>query len=140
MPQRKGKDGKFQQGHGTYLDSKGYPTICVGPLRGKRVHVLVAEAMLGRKLEKHETIHHRDLNKQNPDWQNLKVLGRVDHGHVSSRQAWFMKHKMAKIEAAERAQWQQWIEDGGTRPDGPTVEDIAEGLAAADTSFNTSEL
>lgn len=101
--------------HGTKIDSKNYLTISAGPLRGKRVHVLVAETMLGRKLRIDETIHHRNLCKLDPSPANLKVLGRADHGAVSNRQRWFLKQKFA-LEEREWADWLRWIEEGGERP------------------------
>lgn len=99
--------------HGTKTDSKNYLSISAGPLRGKRVHILVAEAMLGRKLHRDETVHHRDLNMLNCCWSNLKVMNRSDHGAVSNRQRWFLKNR----ELAELLWWREWIEVGGDRPD-----------------------
>ena len=78
---------------GTKIDSKGYLAITAGPHRGKRVHTLVAEAMLGRKLRPDEEVHHKDSNKLNPDWRNLEVLGKSEHGAVSARQAWYLREK-----------------------------------------------
>ena len=60
--------------------------ISAGPHRNRRVHDMIAEAMLGRELKSEETVHHVDHNKLNCDWRNLEVLGRDAHGAVSSRQ------------------------------------------------------
>lgn len=98
---------------GISIDQKGYLVITAGPLRNTRVHTVVAEAKLGRKLHPDEHVHHRDLNKLNPAWDNLLILGEKDHGYVSSRQAWFLKNR----ERAELARWQEWIETGAGRPD-----------------------
>ena len=116
---------------GTSVDSKGYLKFTAGPHRGKRVHIFVAEQVLGRKLTKDETLHHRDFNLLNPDWSNLLLIGRREHGFISNRQRWFLNNRDMK----ELAAYQQWIEQGGVRPD----------LAVAafdeqDTSFNVSEL
>lgn len=132
---------------GTHVDDKGYLKISAGPLRGVRVHILVAEAMLGRKLDSSETVHHRDLDKKNPHHSNLRVIGRAEHGYVSTRQQWFLKQKFSHEDKA----WQEWIENGGERPDGVVESSEALGLesnADADTvavvdspatSFNTEE-
>lgn len=94
------KDG---ESYGTYVDEKGYPRISAGPLRGIRVHTLVAEAMLGRKLEKHEDVDHfPDADKLNCDWTNLRVIDHRTHGHVSSAQAQYMRRR----ETAERNVWE----------------------------------
>lgn len=103
---------------GTYVDEKGYPRISAGPYRGVRVHTLVAEAMLGRKLEKWEDVdHHPDPNKLNCHWTNLRVLDHKTHGWVSSQQAQFMKRK----EERERQEWEAEFGPGSTEPLGNDV-------------------
>lgn len=82
---------------GTAIDSKGYLVITAGPHRGRRVHTLVAEAMLGRKLRPDEEVHHRDGDKLNADWRNLEVLGKAAHGAVSARQAWYFRQNDIKL-------------------------------------------
>jgi hypothetical protein len=99
-------------GCGTKMDSKGYISICAGPLRYKRVHLLVAEAMLGRPLRKDETVNHKDANRANCHWSNLEIIGRDIHGAVSNRQKWFLKNKADH----ERKQWEEWINTGENRP------------------------
>lgn len=58
---------------GRTLSTDGYWLIAVD---GKRVreHRIVAEKMLGRKLEKHEIVHHVDGDKLNNRPENLMVL------------------------------------------------------------------
>ena len=102
---------KFQGG--ISIDHHGYLVIKAGPLRDTRVHILVAEAKLGRKLTKDEDVHHRNLDKKDPRPENLLILGKADHGAVSNRQHWFLKNRDMK----ELALYQQWIEQGGVRPD-----------------------
>lgn len=98
---------------GVSVDKKGYLTIKAGPHRDKRVHILVAEAMLKRKLKPDEDVDHLDGCKLNPEWTNLKVRSKSDHGCVSNRQKWFLKNR----ELHERKQWEEWINEGGMRPD-----------------------
>jgi hypothetical protein len=41
---------------GVSVDSAGYLVIKAGPHRDKRVHIMVAEAMLGRELKRDEDV------------------------------------------------------------------------------------
>ena len=93
-----------RRGHGTYKDDRGYLRISAGPLRGKRVHVIVAEAKLGRKLKKDEIVHHIDGDKSNPSPENLQVLTENDHNAVSSKQYWFLK----KLNRMEEKLWKEF--------------------------------
>jgi hypothetical protein len=81
----------------------GYPRMSCGPQNDKFVHVLVAEAMLGRKLKKGEHIHHKDGDVKNPGWTNLLVIVHRTHGAVSSRQYWYLKQKFSKEDSAWKA-------------------------------------
>ena len=96
--------------NGTYVDDKGYPRISAGPYRGVRVHTLVAEAMLGRPLERHEDVHHEDQDKLNCHWTNLAVVDHTTHGYISSAQAQFMKRR----EQQEREEWEAEFGPGST--------------------------
>lgn len=108
--------GRFCRGDGevfgTYVDEKGYPRISAGPHRGVRVHTLVAEAMLGRKLEKHEDVNHVDQNKLNCEWTNLEVLDHRTHGYVSSQQAQFMRRR----EEQAKREWEAEFGPDSTKP------------------------
>lgn len=77
----------------TFVDSKGYPRISIRlpGLRDKRLHDLVAEAMIGRELQADETVHHRDGNYLNFHWNNLMILHSEDHGAVSGKQKYYFK-------------------------------------------------
>lgn len=67
---------------------------------------------LGRKLEKDEDVHHRNGNRLDFRLRNLQVLGHREHGWVSSRQRWFMKHK----EEFEQSQWNEYFNTGEQEP------------------------
>ena len=95
---------------GVKIDSKGYLSITSGPHRGKRVHTLVAEAMLGRKLRPDEEVHHKDGDKRNPDWRNLEVLGKSDHGAVSARQAWYFRQNDIQL----KKEWDEFFAEANT--------------------------
>jgi hypothetical protein len=81
----------------------GYPRMSCGPQVDKFVHVLVAEARLGRKLKADEHIHHKDGDVKNPHWSNLLVLDASTHGAVSIRQYWYLKQKYSREDAAYKA-------------------------------------
>jgi hypothetical protein len=46
------------------------------------VHRYKMEQKLGRKLESHEIVHHKDENKRNNDPDNLEVLTNSDHSSL----------------------------------------------------------
>lgn len=104
---------------GVSINSNGYLVIKAGPHRDKYVHIMVAEAMLGRELRPDEDVEHRDADKLNPHWSNLVVLGKSEHGAVSNRQKWFLKNR----EESERKAWQEWIWNGGDTPDGSAAQE-----------------
>jgi hypothetical protein len=117
---------------GTRVDSAGYLVIKAGPHRDKRVHILVAEAMLKRKLLPDEDVDHYNGDKLDCEWTNLRVRGKSEHGAVSNRQKWFLEHR----EEHERKQWEEWISEGGVRPDlGKLDLGEDEGEDEGDTSF-----
>jgi hypothetical protein len=67
----------------------GYPAEWVNG-KAKYVHVSVMEEKLGRKLGKHEVVHHKDGNKTNNDPDNLMLLRtQSDHGiiHTQNRES-----------------------------------------------------
>lgn len=47
-------------------------------------HILVAENMLGRKLESWEQVHHKDQNKENNHPDNLEILSASEHTKLHS--------------------------------------------------------
>lgn len=107
---RRGKDGRFLS---SQVDSKGYLVVKAGPQRDRRVHTLIAEAMLNRKLKKDEDVHHEDGNKLNCDWRNLKVLGRKEHGAVSAKQHHYLKVHDIKLEK----EWNEYFDGENSQDD-----------------------
>jgi hypothetical protein len=97
MKTRRGKDGRFAVKSFCYIDDKGYPRIGAGPLRGERLHRIIAAAKLGRALKKEEDVHHLDGNKLNFSPENLEVLGHREHGCVSAKQHWYVKANDIKL-------------------------------------------
>jgi hypothetical protein len=113
MPQRRNdKTGQFVTTAGAYIDSKGYPCMSVGPLRGIRIHRIVAAAKLGRPLKKDEDVHHKDRDKLNFAPENLKIMGHREHGCVSAKQHFYLE----SIDVHLKAEWDEFFErerDGG---------------------------
>ncbi len=96
-----------RRGHGTYKDDRGYLRISAGPLRGQRVHVIVAEAKLGRKLKKDEIVHHLNGDKLDCRPENLAVLGEKNHNAVSAKQYWFLK----RLNLIEEKMWKEYFRE-----------------------------
>jgi hypothetical protein len=72
----------------TYTDAHGYTLVYVGRALDKsgksrakytQLHRLVAETKLGRKLEKHELVHHINGDKQDNRPDNLYVCSSIGH-------------------------------------------------------------
>ena len=83
MPQKRDeKTGKFLPNGGAYIDEQGYPRISCGPCRGQRIHRLVAEIKMGRKLKAKEDVHHENAVKTDFHHANLRVLGHAEHSHL----------------------------------------------------------
>jgi hypothetical protein len=106
MPKRDKKTGKFKLTAGAYIDSKGYITICAGPLRGIRLHRIIAAAKLGRPLTRDEDAHHIDGNKLNFSPENLKVMGHAEHSCVSTKQHWYLESKDIHL----KSEWDEFFE------------------------------
>lgn len=66
-----------------YIDADGYlVTRTDRNTSALRVHRLIMEEYLGRKLTEQEVIHHVDLNKLNNDISNLRVMTREEHARL----------------------------------------------------------
>lgn len=61
--------------------------------------------MLGRDLKPDEEVDHRDRDRRNFHFSNLVIRGHYDHGWVSARQAYYMRHRDAK----EKAEWDEFM-------------------------------
>jgi len=92
---------------GVYVNDEGYLRISAGPLRGEYVHILVAEAMLGREIDPMvEEVHHQDENsKLDCRWTNLEVRPLDMHRAFLSAQPWIHKRRRARRQAGRRNNW-----------------------------------
>lgn len=108
-PKRDRKTGRYRATRGAYIDDQGYIRISAGPQRGMRLHTLIAEAKLGRKLKPDEDVDHDDQNKLNNDPANLIVRGHREHGAVSRKQAWYFREHDIKM----KQEWDEYHDSGG---------------------------
>lgn len=65
---------------GVHDDGAGYLRYTKGR---KRVHRVVMEQHLGRELEAHEEVHHKDGDKRNNNIKNLELLTKSDHTSIT---------------------------------------------------------
>ena len=106
---RERKTGRFKAQRGAYIDDKGYIRLAVQPLRGVRLHRLVAAAMLGRPLKHDEDVHHKNGNKLDCRPENLEVLGHREHGCVSAKQHWYLEAHDIRL----RSEWDEFFDAEG---------------------------
>ena len=106
---KRDKKGRFAATTFCYIDDKGYPRISSGPLRGKRLHRVIAEAKLGRPLRDDEDVHHIDGNKLNFAPGNLQVLGHREHGCVSAKQ----HHVLKELDIHLEREWNEYFDSAG---------------------------
>ena len=107
---KRNPDGSFAKQLGMYIDDKGYWRYSAGELRGQRVHRVMMEKHIGRKLRKDEIVHHRDGNRLNLEehWDgkwNLELMGEVQHNAVSAKQYWFLA---TFIWPREKQEWDEY--------------------------------
>lgn len=95
---------------GVYVDDQGYLRISAGPLRGKRVHEVVAEAMLGMPLPPGVDIHHKDENKLNPHWTNLEIKTHGEHSKETRKDAQ-LRRLLKRKEREMRAHYEDHCEE-----------------------------
>lgn len=107
MPSRRDlKTGRFVLQGAAYIDEKGYPRMSAGPLRGVRIHRIIAAAKLGRPLTKDEDVHHLDGNRLNFAPENIRVMGHKHHGCVSAKQHFTLEQKDIHL----KGEWDQFWE------------------------------
>jgi hypothetical protein len=89
---------------GTYVNDAGYLRISAGPLRGEYVHIIVAEAKIGRPIDPLvEEVHHVDENKLNCAPDNLEVKPLELHRAFLNGQPWIRKKRRARRQAGRQA-------------------------------------
>lgn len=64
---------------GFSLKPNGYFEHTRGEHKGRLVHDVIMEKIIGRRLLPGECVHHKDENKQNNSVDNLRLMTRSDH-------------------------------------------------------------
>lgn len=64
---------------GVSLKPNGYIEVTCGPNKGRGLHCVVAEKMIGRALLPDEVVHHKDECRSNNSESNLEVMTRSAH-------------------------------------------------------------
>jgi hypothetical protein len=78
-----------------WLDKNGYPQMTGANGRGRGVHLVVMERILGRKLLPHETVHHKNSIRHDNRPENLELWsGRHGKGHRVADQVAFAKETL----------------------------------------------
>jgi hypothetical protein len=60
----------------------GYTEITRGPDKGRGLHVVTMERLIGRRITSDEVVHHIDEDKQNNDLKNLELMTRAEHSRL----------------------------------------------------------
>lgn len=81
------------EGYFRFDDSKGN-----GFHSGRRLHVLIAESVIGRQLKTDEIVHHIDGDKLNNHPQNLLVMKKGDHTLLHHRESGRIKLTDMEVE------------------------------------------
>lgn len=64
---------------GVSIKPNGYMEITRGKDKGRSLHRVIAEQIIGRPLRPDEVVHHKDHNRSNNDPSNLQVMMRAEH-------------------------------------------------------------
>jgi len=57
-------------------------------LKGRHMHRVIVEQILGRKLLPNEIVHHKDGDKWNNDSSNLLVMTQAEHARIHCQIRW----------------------------------------------------
>lgn len=64
---------------GVSVKPTGYVEFTRGEHKGRRVHVVLVEESIGRRLLPDEVVHHKDEVRSNNDPSNLQLMTRANH-------------------------------------------------------------
>lgn len=70
---------------GIRFTSQGYIEYTRGPHKGRSLHVVAMETLIGRRLQRGEVVHHIDGDKCNNDLSNLQLMTNSAHMSLHRR-------------------------------------------------------
>lgn len=76
------KLARLQKARGWRITSQGYVEYTIGEHAGRRVHCVIMERRIGRRLLSDEIVHHIDGDKQNNDESNLALMTMSAHARI----------------------------------------------------------
>ncbi|MBZ6385097.1 HNH endonuclease [Pantoea piersonii] len=87
---RKISEGKLKHAdanaRGFRINSAGYKEFTRGEHKGRSEHVVIMEAIIGRRITRNEHVHHKDRNKLNNHPSNLQLLTISEHAALHRRE------------------------------------------------------
>jgi hypothetical protein len=89
----------FKKGK-TYVNPATYLRITAGPQRDKYVHMLVAEAKIGRRLRADETVEHDNGNGLDCRFENILIVSRPENTRLMAE-----RRKRGRLNAIR-----EWLE------------------------------
>lgn len=93
----------------TYVDSKGYVIgRGIGSHSKIRMHRLVMERHLGRKLLPTEDVHHKDGDKTNNSISNLEIVKHGDHTVITNKGRVYKNGYQLNLTEEERERRRMW--------------------------------
>ena len=93
----------------TYIDSKGYVIgRGLGTHSKIRMHRLVMEKHLGRRLLPTEDVHHKDGDKTNNNISNLEIIKHGDHSVITNKGRDYKNGYQLSLKEEERERRREW--------------------------------
>ncbi len=108
--------GKWNEKGRRYIDTKGYVYLRMpehpdaGSTGYIREHRYVIEQTLGRRLEPHERVHHKNGNKSDNRIENLELWSVPKKDPPGQRQIDIVKDLVLKLSSTDQQELQAWLQ------------------------------
>lgn len=76
---------RFGRGAGISHKTGRYVQFTMGKNKGRGQHVAIMEAIIGRRINRDEVVHHIDENKHNNSPDNLQLMTRSEHSKLHAK-------------------------------------------------------